>query len=57
MPTGLNPWLSTPQHPPETPLTTIQQAAYAHLPAPRLAELAEQLMRRSARDDQLFYWA
>ncbi len=49
--------IATPQHPPETPLSTLQQAAYAHLPPARLAELADYLLARGTVDDAAFYWA
>lgn len=48
--------LATPQHAPETPLETIQQAAYVHLPAPRLAEVADQLRTRGRVDASAVYW-
>ncbi|MBM7846748.1 DUF4158 domain-containing protein, partial [Herpetosiphon giganteus] len=49
--------IATPQHPPETPLSTLQQAASVHLSSARLAELADYFLARGTVDDAAFYWA
>ncbi|MBA3471138.1 MAG: Tn3 family transposase [Herpetosiphonaceae bacterium] len=48
--------LTEPRHAPETPFSVIQQAAYAQLPAPRLAELAAYLRSHGTYDATVVYW-
>ncbi len=48
--------LATPPYPPETTIATLQTAAYQHLSAARLNQLADYLIDKSHIDEAGFYW-
>ncbi|GAA5530783.1 Tn3 family transposase [Herpetosiphon gulosus] len=48
--------LLPPTYPPETPLSIVHHAAFAHLSPERLAELADYLLARGTLDASAFYW-
>ena len=48
--------LATSPYPPETTIATLQTAAYQHLPAARLNQLADYLIDKAHIDEAGFYW-